>query len=86
MARTVGALATLPKGGSHKGEALLIGFYGCTNRLVTVGYRGPGNRRPVALEVTCPACGNEHRVSKLMWRSVEVEQYERVVEIEVRNE
>ena len=87
MATAVGKLATLPKGGSKSGVRLFLGFYGCgvdlEARVVRVGYRGAGNRRPVALDLECPACRRAHRVGSLMWREVEVAEYERRVEVEV---
>lgn len=47
-----------------------VGFYGCNNSVVRVGYSGKkGAKGPLHFTVDCPACGRTHKVSNPMWRA-----------------
>lgn len=48
---------------------LKVGFYGCSNTVVRVGFSGQkGTKGPAHALIDCPACNRRHKAVNFMWR------------------
>lgn len=58
------------KQGNQTTSPLKVGFYGCNDALVRVGYHGPPkSKAPLHAVVDCPSCLSRHGISNPMWRA-----------------
>lgn len=49
---------------------LKVGFYGCNNSVVRVGFSGKqGAKGPHHALLDCPACNTRHGATNFMWRA-----------------
>lgn len=68
----------------EKQTTLKIGFYGCNDQIVRVGYViRKGTRAPNHVMVDCPACGRSHVATNFMFRPVKSADEFELAEVKV---
>lgn len=75
------------KQGNQTTSPLKVGFYGCSNSLVRVGFSGPPkSKAPLTAVVDCPACNTRHGVSNPMWRAAKSFEEWETCEVHLKKE